>query len=327
MISKKNKITKKLTDHLGNVRAVVSKDNNGNAAALVSATDYYPGGMPMPGRQFVNGKPYRYGYQGEFAETDEETGKPAFQLRLYDPRINRWLSPDPMRQYHSPYMAMGNNPISRIDPDGGEDIIYLDSDGNEIDRHIMDGAHRYFQETYDGELQAGINVGSFIEIDSPVNINFDAGINQDVVSIQSLNTLRDIGLQSKVWDITITSTARNAKQQAAVMYNNIVTKGMSEQRRTYRSPGQKVLDAYETANTSGVNKNGIIQAMTNRINELGPPNVSNHAADPSVLGTMDLSRSRIPENKRNRFFNNANAMTGVRMLYENAVFHIEIHQN
>ena len=108
-----------LTDHLGNVRAVVSKDNNGNAAALVSATDYYPGGMPMPGRQFVNGKPYRYGYQGEFAETDEETGKPAFQLRLYDPRINRWLSPDPMRQYHSPYMAMDNRPNMSVDPTGG----------------------------------------------------------------------------------------------------------------------------------------------------------------------------------------------------------------
>jgi len=107
-----------LTDHLGNVRAVVSKDNNGNAAALVSATDYYPGGMPMPGRQFVNGKPYRYGYQGEFAETDEETGKPAFEARLYDPRINRWLTVDPAHEFFSPYLAMGNNWINTIDPDG-----------------------------------------------------------------------------------------------------------------------------------------------------------------------------------------------------------------
>lgn len=279
--------------------------------------------MAMPNRNVVGD--YRYSFQGQ--EKDAETGKVAFQLRLYDPRINRWLTTDPAGQYHSPYMAMGNNPITRVDPDGGTDIIYLDSDGNEIDRHIMDGAHRYFQETYDGELQAGINVGSFVEVDSPVNINFDAGINQDVVSIQSLNTLRDIGLQSKVWDITITSTARNAKQQAAAMYNNIVTKGMVKQRTTYRPPGQKVLDAYETANASGLNSNGIIQAMTDKINELGPANVSNHAADPSVLGTMDLSRRRIPRSKRNTFFNNANAMTGVRMLYENAVFHIEIHQN
>jgi RHS repeat-associated protein len=77
--------------------------------------------MAMPNRQIIGGQPYRYGYQGEFAETDPETGKPAFQLRLYDPRLNRWLSPDPMGQYASPYMSMGNNPVSRVDPDGGED--------------------------------------------------------------------------------------------------------------------------------------------------------------------------------------------------------------
>jgi len=30
--------------------------------------------------------------------------------------------PDPYRQYWSIYLAMGNNPISRIDPNGGEDV-------------------------------------------------------------------------------------------------------------------------------------------------------------------------------------------------------------
>ena len=86
---------------------------------LTGATDYYPGGMPMPNRQLVGGEPYRYGYQGEFAETDPETGKPAFELRLYDPRINRWLTPDPYGQHFSSYLAMGNNPVNGIDPDGG----------------------------------------------------------------------------------------------------------------------------------------------------------------------------------------------------------------
>ena len=38
----------------------------------------------MPNRRTVNGETYRYGYQGEFAETDEKTGKVAFQLRLYN---------------------------------------------------------------------------------------------------------------------------------------------------------------------------------------------------------------------------------------------------
>ncbi|MNF86260.1 hypothetical protein D3C84_686920 [compost metagenome] len=43
----------------------------------------------------------------------------AFQLRLWDGRIGRWLSTDPYSQYASPYLGMGNNPVSGVDPDGG----------------------------------------------------------------------------------------------------------------------------------------------------------------------------------------------------------------
>jgi hypothetical protein len=43
----------------------------------------------------------------------------AFQLRLWDGRIGRWLSPDPAGQYSSPYLGMGNNPINGIDPNRG----------------------------------------------------------------------------------------------------------------------------------------------------------------------------------------------------------------
>lgn len=43
----------------------------------------------------------------------------AFQLRLWDGRIGRWLSPDPYGQHSSPYSSMGNNPVSHIDNDGG----------------------------------------------------------------------------------------------------------------------------------------------------------------------------------------------------------------
>ncbi len=71
----------------------------------------------MPNRN-VQGD-YRYAYQGQ--EKDPETGKEAFQLRLYDSRINRWLTTDPYRQYASPYLAMGNNWVSRVDPNGGMD--------------------------------------------------------------------------------------------------------------------------------------------------------------------------------------------------------------
>ena len=38
---------------------------------------------------------------------------------MLDPVIGRWLSPDPMREFASPYAAMGNNPVNKTDPTGG----------------------------------------------------------------------------------------------------------------------------------------------------------------------------------------------------------------
>jgi RHS repeat-associated core domain len=61
----------------------------------------------------------RYGYQGLYAEKDKETGWNNFELRNYDTAIGRWLSTDPYSQFHSPYVGMGNNPVSDIDVDGG----------------------------------------------------------------------------------------------------------------------------------------------------------------------------------------------------------------
>ena len=106
-----------LTDHLGNVRATL-RLNKSNELTVVGATDYYPFGMSMPGRSLTGSENYRYAYQGQ--EKDPETGKEAFQLRLWDSRIGRWLITDPKHAGISPYWGMNNNPISVVDPDGGE---------------------------------------------------------------------------------------------------------------------------------------------------------------------------------------------------------------
>ncbi len=107
-----------LSDHLGNVRVTFKKNASSGSAEVLSYADYYPFGWQMPGRNSnMNG--YRFGYQGQFAEVDEETGWNSFELRSYDGRVGRWMTIDPYRQYHSPYLSMGNNPVSQIDPDGG----------------------------------------------------------------------------------------------------------------------------------------------------------------------------------------------------------------
>ena len=102
-----------ITDHLGNVRAVIEKINN--RMEIADYADYYPFGEKLPLRNKFS--EYRYAFQGQ--ELDKETGMEAFQLRLWDGRIGRWLTTDPYGEFHSPYLGMGNNPVSLIDPDGG----------------------------------------------------------------------------------------------------------------------------------------------------------------------------------------------------------------
>ena len=84
---------------------------------IVAGSDFYPFGLTMETRD-INQEEYKYGYQGGFAEEDEETGYNAFQARMYDPVIGRWSTKDPYFQFHSPYLAMGNNPILYQDSDG-----------------------------------------------------------------------------------------------------------------------------------------------------------------------------------------------------------------
>ncbi len=143
------------------------------------ATDYWPFGMVM--RSTINGQRYRYGYQGEYAEDKtDETGYNSFQLRLYDPIIGRWFAPDPYGQYPSPYLAMGNNPVSRVDPDGGFDW-YTDTDGNlHYDKNVTSqadvdalGGGQYIDESFSDGINAYMPGGGIMNLEtgqfSPTN--------------------------------------------------------------------------------------------------------------------------------------------------------------
>jgi len=100
---------------------------------VTQATDYYAYGSVLREQKTPEELTYRYKYQGQYAEKDEETGWSHFELREFDPIIGRWLVPDPMRQYWSPYVAYRNNPINIVDPRGGEgDPVIGQTDGNKI---------------------------------------------------------------------------------------------------------------------------------------------------------------------------------------------------
>ena len=66
---------------------------------------------------------YRYGFNGKENDKDISEGVQDYGLRIYDGRLGRFLSSDPLTYsypFYSPYQFAGNTPIQFIDLDGGE---------------------------------------------------------------------------------------------------------------------------------------------------------------------------------------------------------------
>jgi len=86
---------------------------------------YDPFGMGMPARSFTagSGENYRFGFNGK-SNDDEVKGDNNsldFGARIYDPRLGRWLSVDPLINkypFSTSYSFALNSPLQAIDPDG-----------------------------------------------------------------------------------------------------------------------------------------------------------------------------------------------------------------
>ena len=122
------------TDHLGNVRLSYSDlDSDGNIAVteIVRENNYYPFGMLHQGYNNAlhdYGSRYRYGFNGKELQEENSIAWLDFGSRNYDAELGRWMNLDPQAgRYHSlsPYAAMGNNPITFVDPNGEELITSL----------------------------------------------------------------------------------------------------------------------------------------------------------------------------------------------------------
>ena len=98
-------------------------ETGGSAATLKKYVNYYCFGSPMPGRTYNSSNGYRYGFNGK--EKDNEFsvdgGDYDFGERIYDSRIGRWLSVDPLANQApawTPYRAFFDNPNYFVDLDG-----------------------------------------------------------------------------------------------------------------------------------------------------------------------------------------------------------------
>jgi|GEM_PF-4239959 len=122
-----------LTNHLGSVLVTVSDkkiqvEDNGLVGSyepeLKSVVDYAPFGMQLVGRKWQAGD-YRYGFNGK--ENDNEVkgegNQQDYGMRIYDTRLGRFLSVDPISKSYpslTPYQFASNSPIKCVDVDGLE---------------------------------------------------------------------------------------------------------------------------------------------------------------------------------------------------------------
>lgn len=142
-----------LKNHLGSVHTVISDrklqvedpNNLGTVAYyspnVTSFTDYYPFGMTI-GHRSLSSSDHRYGFNGMEKDNEVKTNGNSYttQFRQYDPRLGKWLSPDPViKASLSPYNSMSNSPIIKIDPRGDDDFftsdgkfLYSTGYGNEV---------------------------------------------------------------------------------------------------------------------------------------------------------------------------------------------------
>jgi RHS repeat-associated protein len=127
-----------LTNHLGNVLETITDkrlQHTSNSstidyytADIGTAQDYYSFGSLMPARtyDFTPNNNYRYGFNGK--ENDNDVGKGIgnqqdYGMRIYDPRVGRFLSVDPIATQYpelSTYQFASNSPIKFRDLDGLE---------------------------------------------------------------------------------------------------------------------------------------------------------------------------------------------------------------
>jgi RHS repeat-associated protein len=104
--------------------------------------DYHPLGMQAEHRSWSSGDGYRFGFNGKEQDNEVkgEGNSYDFGARIYDSRLSRWMSLDPLQIKYpslSPYNFVANSPILFVDPDGRIIEIYYttttkDADGDEV---------------------------------------------------------------------------------------------------------------------------------------------------------------------------------------------------
>lgn len=126
-----------LSNHLGNLLVTIHDRKWGRQNApqtncnyylsyVVTVTDYHAFGSTITERSATFEGGYKFSFNGK--EDDKETQTQDYGMRIYDYRLGRFLSVDPLTKsypFYTPYQFAGNTPIAAVDLDGEEPKIVV----------------------------------------------------------------------------------------------------------------------------------------------------------------------------------------------------------
>lgn len=122
------------TDHLGSARVAFRASggpSNGNQLVKTSETAFDPWGVVLRGAGQVNGITNRWEYQNKEKESTFGLNRINLGARTINPTIGRMDRVDVLADKwnsFSPFANVLNNPMRIIDPDGKDNIVYLQVD-------------------------------------------------------------------------------------------------------------------------------------------------------------------------------------------------------
>jgi len=190
-----------------------------------------------------------------------------YGARFYDASLGRFTTQDAFAEKFinlTPYHYGGNNPINYVDING-DSLVSITRQDNKIlieNSPLQEGDKNYTN-----------------------TITFGKGIPDSDVTDKSAGVVNDAMVTTGDASVKVSSGYRSPDKQAEVMYNNIESKGVKNQKALYGSSGDRVIDTYVEAkgktDKQGYQLNdagGIKSAMTFKIIEIGAGKVSKHSS-------------------------------------------------
>jgi RHS repeat-associated protein len=304
-----------LSDHLGNVRAVLSDQLTSAldagtglplaaslAPVLSSYASYYPFGQLQPGR-YGPANPtgsgvasaYRFGFNGKEKDNNGELGLTSYDygFRIYNPGLGRFLSVDPLAKAFptlSAYQFAGDNPIAAIDLDGLEPATI-----NPNTKTLVIVLQGYSQDPEDGKTQAlpiapGAPAGLF---DLDTN-----GLGKIAVAAKGVAQIQVVTFSS--------STSENTKEDVKLTLHRFA--------QSTQGTGQVVIVGHSQGADNAVellNENPQFKADLLILLDI---------KDASGLGTLSIDDNFITSNVKNviNYYQTAELIGGEKVFVENA---------